>query len=213
MLFGGNLVDKELDRTVAAASRFYTIAYSPRDGTNANAAFHKIAVELQRPGLTVYARKGYYGIPSGARFGTVARMERVLANPLPYTGLAVTDTSLNVAASTGKSGAVAHIQLALHSNQLTWHDQADGSRRCTLDIASAEVPTSGALVAYSVKQSIISMQASERPSAGATVTVSVLQPLVNPTGYLRVAVRDQESGKIGTAEIRSLPVATSSIHP
>lgn len=82
-LFGGR-VDKELNRILAAASTFYTITYKPR-ATATTGEFHRITVEVNRPGLTIYARKGYYGIPfdpgASVPSKTTARMERVLANP------------------------------------------------------------------------------------------------------------------------------------
>ena len=81
------------ERVVRDNSSYYVIAYYPpndkRDGR-----YHKIDVRVNRPGLTVRARKGYVApkgkatvSPGAAPAGTSAELRDALNSPLPVSGL------------------------------------------------------------------------------------------------------------------------------
>jgi hypothetical protein len=63
--------DGALDRIVQANSRYYVLGYYPRAHPR-DGAFHKIEVRVKRPGLKVYARKGY----ASPRGKTPAELQR-----------------------------------------------------------------------------------------------------------------------------------------
>jgi VWFA-related protein len=59
-LYGRNDVDAEIDTAIRDGSSFYTLTYRPNNPTSDLKKFRKIKVTLDRPGLTVTTREGYY---------------------------------------------------------------------------------------------------------------------------------------------------------
>jgi VWFA-related protein len=89
-----NNFDVAFDRIVDDSSSYYVLAYYPpsekRDGK-----FHKIDVQVKRPGVTVRARHGYAAprgaapdpeLPSGSRTMS-PELRDTLSSPLPISGL------------------------------------------------------------------------------------------------------------------------------
>jgi VWFA-related protein len=59
-LYGRNDVDAEIGTAIQDGANFYTLAYRPTNNSYEPRKFRKIAVTIDRPGLTVITREGYY---------------------------------------------------------------------------------------------------------------------------------------------------------
>jgi hypothetical protein len=59
-LYGHNSVDGEIGASIRDGSSFYSFSYRPSNSTNDAMKFRHIKVLVDRPGLTVVTRKGYY---------------------------------------------------------------------------------------------------------------------------------------------------------
>ena len=59
-LYGRNDVDAEIGTAIRDGASFYTLTYRPQNTSLDPSKFRKIQVTLDRPGLTVYTRQGYY---------------------------------------------------------------------------------------------------------------------------------------------------------
>jgi VWFA-related protein len=59
-LYGRNDVDAEIGTAIRDGSSFYTLTYRPSNASPDPQKFRKIKVTLDRPGLTVTTREGYY---------------------------------------------------------------------------------------------------------------------------------------------------------
>jgi VWFA-related protein len=59
-LYGRNDVDAEIGTAIRDGSSFYTLTYRPQTVPTDRDKFYKIKVTVDRPGLTVTTRKGYY---------------------------------------------------------------------------------------------------------------------------------------------------------
>lgn len=59
-LYGRNDVDAEIGTAIHDGSSFYTITYRPTNSSSDPQKFRKIRVTLDKPGLTVITREGYY---------------------------------------------------------------------------------------------------------------------------------------------------------
>ncbi len=59
-LYGRNDVDAEIGTAIRDGASFYTLTYRPQNTSLDPSKFRKINVTLDRPGLTVYTREGYY---------------------------------------------------------------------------------------------------------------------------------------------------------
>ncbi|WP_353064771.1 VWA domain-containing protein [Tunturibacter psychrotolerans] len=59
-LYGRNDVDAEIGTSIRDGASFYTLTYRPENTSLDPSKFRKIKITLDRPGLTVYTREGYY---------------------------------------------------------------------------------------------------------------------------------------------------------
>ena len=59
-LYGRNDVDAEIGTAIRSGSSFYTLTYRPATPPSDRDKFYKIKVTVDRPGLTVTTRQGYY---------------------------------------------------------------------------------------------------------------------------------------------------------
>ena len=59
-LYGRNDVDAEINRAIQDGSSFYTLTYRPTNSSTDPRKFRKITVTLDRPGLKVLTRQGYF---------------------------------------------------------------------------------------------------------------------------------------------------------
>jgi VWFA-related protein len=59
-LYGRNDVDKEIGTAIQDSASFYTLTYRPANSTLDPQKFRKIKVTVNRPGLSVITREGYY---------------------------------------------------------------------------------------------------------------------------------------------------------
>jgi hypothetical protein len=66
-MFGRNDVDAEIGRSAEDGVNFYTLTYRPTTGGMDPQKFRKIAVTVDRPGLTAATRVGYYVAMGPAR--------------------------------------------------------------------------------------------------------------------------------------------------
>jgi VWFA-related protein len=86
LILRGRLEDG-LDRAARESEAYYLIGYEPA-WTRADGSFHKIEVEVSRPGVTVRARRGYHATePSSGAGGVHADVRRALESPLEATSL------------------------------------------------------------------------------------------------------------------------------
>jgi VWFA-related protein len=65
-LYGRNDVDAEIDTAIRDGAGFYTLTYRPNNPTSEPKKFRRIEVTVDRPGLTVTTRKGYYTVAPSA---------------------------------------------------------------------------------------------------------------------------------------------------
>jgi len=59
-LYGRNDVDAEIGTSIRDGASFYTLTYRPENTSLDPSKFRKIKITIDRPGLTVYTREGYY---------------------------------------------------------------------------------------------------------------------------------------------------------
>jgi VWFA-related protein len=65
VLFGNNDLASLIDRCVRDATSYYVVSYKPPVAGHAN-EYHALDVQVDRPGLKVHTRTGYYAQPTAA---------------------------------------------------------------------------------------------------------------------------------------------------
>lgn len=201
----------DVDAEIAAAERegdnYYTISYIPQGNSDAAANYRQILVTVDRPGLVVSTRNGYYAQPSSAAPAPKPKeqSEKALKNELAfdlgsaassnlqYTGLPTTVSQMSESPST----FVVHVS----SQDLHWSNADNG-------MSQAEVTV--LWVSFNAKAKMLSHVAKEMTAQIRTAQLGAAQPkyadfLVTATipehaTRMRFVVRDANNGKIGTAD-------------
>jgi VWFA-related protein len=96
-LYGRNDVDAEIGTAIRDGASFYTLTYRPQNTSLDPSKFRKIKVTLDRPGLTVYTREGYYLQRGPGRVDPVNPSRRLVtdlisadSSTMVYDGVALT---------------------------------------------------------------------------------------------------------------------------
>jgi VWFA-related protein len=77
-MYGRNDVDAEITNAARDGASFYTLTYRPTDDSRDPAKFRKIAVTVDRPGVTINTREGYYLQRRPGAVNTVAPSRRLV---------------------------------------------------------------------------------------------------------------------------------------
>ena len=192
-----NDVDAEIGTIVRDGENYYTLSYTPGNGSDAAPAYRRIQVKMNRPGLTATTRNGYYMQPAGvvgALPGESKLDTRKLAfdlgsaanSNLAYTGLIVRARRL----PDGDSFAV-----LVESKDLSRQagNDGDSNGEITLMIASFN------------GSRMLTHQIGEMKAHFAAATpyaeFHLRAPIPAEANRVRVVVRDAVNGKIGTADL------------
>lgn len=201
VLFGRNDVDQEIAESIAQGNASYTMLYYTTNSTF-NGKFRKIKVDMDRPGLSARTRDGYYALPDPTSDVTaMQQLDTALVSRLPYPGLPVESSSVKLTASPSK----ALVQLYLNSGDISWLSQPNGALQCNLDLAAAQFTDDNKRLATVTHRIVVSVP----PGHGARqhghlLKVDVDVPITQQQGYLRIVIRDESSGSMGSTEIHNL---------
>jgi VWFA-related protein len=202
-----NDFNKGVQRVLEDQKGYYLLGYRPDASTfdpkTGQLRFHNLKVKLNRPGLTVRSRTGFYGIAE-PKFTGESRTPRqqlmeALASPFTSSGIDIRMTSLfnNEAAS----GSFMRSLVYVNAKDLQFTDEANGSRRAVLDIAAVIFDNAGRAVNQVMETREVRVTAEGyRTVLQDGLTYSLNVPVKQAGGYqMRVAVRDATSQKTGSA--------------
>ncbi len=207
VFFGRNDVDEEIADGINAGDICYTISYSPSN-RNFDGRFRKIKVVL--PGhseLRVRTRDGYYGLPdSFPANGKIAddQISEALHSPLFYNGVPFFNTIVTVVRDPPR----ARVSFSVDGDAFTWTPTSKGRMEAKMDVAAADFSGKDQLL-HSVSRSYTAFLRQEQLQSRDTkrITVHIETPVSLSAVRLRLVVRDQATGHIGTANIAQLPPA------
>ncbi len=202
-----NYVDDAISQAISDSEGYYLIGYHPDadtfDAKTGEAKFHKLQVKLKTAGLHVRSRSGFFG-ESDKQERSVARtghqeLLHALTSPFSSGEVPVRLTALFEQASDGRPflNAMLHID----PKGLKFTPQPDGGQKATLEVAAMTFGLGGQPVDQSDRYFNIALNAEQYaaiPSAG--LVYRVIQPLKKAGMYqVRVALRDEDSGQLGSA--------------
>ncbi|HEX5709562.1 MAG TPA: VWA domain-containing protein [Pyrinomonadaceae bacterium] len=210
---GGFLVKNNNDiggavrRVMNDQSGFYLIGYRPEDSTTKGGArsFRNLTVKVKRSGLRVRTRKGFYNFTDEEARRPVRRTasEQLFAALTSPFGAA--DVRLRMTAAFGydyeRKTHFTQSLLHIDTRDVTFRRQPDGTRQSVLELMAVTFGDSGKVIdsddrAYTVRIDEADFQRAQ--AAGLVYTVTL--PIKKPGAYqLRIAVRDQATGKVGAA--------------
>jgi VWFA-related protein len=202
-----------IQRALDAESGYYLLAYQPNgeDFDPGKRRFNKLEVTVHRPGLKVNYRSGFFSTPSGPSpqqpsLPVEQQIVKALTSPFASNDIALSANAMF--ADDADNGSYIRSFLHIDAKDLKFVDDADGSKKATFDVAAVTFSADGAPVenmetTYTIK------------TRGATYTAMLqkgfvyvlIMPVKKPGLYhYRIALRDEATGKIGSAsQIVNIP--------
>jgi len=206
-----NDLTRGIGRVVNDQAGYYLIGYRPDESTfqslKRERRFHKISLKvLHHGGLQVRHRSGFYGFTDeearptpAADLTTGGAMFRALTSPFIATGVTLQLTSLF--ANQANEGSVLRAMLHVDARDLTFKQEADGWYSAAFDLLAITFGSNGRIQdrvarTHSLKLRGGNYEAVLKNGFVYHVTIPLKQP--GPF-FLRVALRDQATGRIGSA--------------
>ena len=204
----GGLVYKnqnDLDHAVALSvhdgASYYLLGYSPEGKTDGK--FHKIEVKVNRPGVTVRSRRGYYASAPGDSKTVKEREAEVMMAMQPGSPGATGITfDARVVSPAPAPKMKVPVDFIVDATTLASEDAGAGNKRLAVEFHVAAYGPDGKLAA----QHNVASKATLKPADFAALQQQGLPhhaELELPPGRftLRFGVVDQLSGVIGTADL------------
>jgi VWFA-related protein len=203
--YGRNDLDKAIGEGLADGGTYYTLGYYP-ENKDWNGKFRKIVVAVNRPGAKLRYREGYFAVDPKGYQKLAARQQALdLGQSLSLDVPVATAITFQAAAApvSEVTGNKLLIRFGIDAHPLGFDLQDDGLEHASVDCAAQ---------AYTLKGEPVQARASTfavglKPEQYQLVMQRFLpcsQSLeLNPGDYvLRLGVRDNETGLIGTANAR-----------
>jgi VWFA-related protein len=191
-IYGRNDIDRQVAAAIAEGNTAYALSYYPSD-TNFDGKFRKITVEIGLPQLQVHARDGYYALSDVGTPSTESAqrdMQFALASRLPHTAISVSAKRSDL-----------HLNISADPSVFAWKPSAGGGQECDVLIGFIGAGSRGVEDTHFKLFRARKNQVRAQPAGPQRLEFSVDLPLEMQAGSrFRVAVRDADSGRIGTAE-------------
>lgn len=208
-VFSGNRNDLALAAANALGdqSGYYLIGYDPGPGIFENERsardFHRIKLQVTRPGATVRTRSGFYGIadhpPQPAPAGGQSRLLAAIRNPFQSGDIGLRLSA--VYAITDQTGPAILTMLHIDGSKLDFHKIPDGRLQANVDVAVVSFGEEGHAEASSENTYEIQVKPGQLEEARRQGFVyKMTHQLKRPGAYqVRAAVRDAATGRVGSA--------------
>jgi VWFA-related protein len=204
---GSNDLGRGIRRVLDDQNGYYLIGYVPAESTFKQSTgpmpFHKIAVRVKRPGLSVRSRGGFYGVTDEeARPPRRTPMEQLTAAVTsPFTSGDVHLKLTSLFDNDPQAGYFVRSLLHIDLRDLTFTDEADGWKNAAIDVIAITFGDNGIVVDQSLQSYTLRVRADRLSRAlRAGVIYAIDLPLKKPGAYqLRTAVRDANTERTGSA--------------
>jgi VWFA-related protein len=208
IFFNRNDLDVAISSSVDDGADYYTLSYYPTNG-NWDGKFRNIKVTLANPNLKARTRKGYYATPDAPDTDTKidSELAGAVKNPLSYRALGMS-VSYKILGGTPRT---ARYTIAADRHDLGWHPAPDGDRRCSIMVVAMSVSRKSRVVKNDVKALEGTVKAGKfEKQMDKPMLFTFTGELPPDAVRLRVVVRDDRTGNIGTADLNvGEPVASN----
>ena len=201
-----NSLASGLSRITNDVRDYYVIGYAPAEGTfvakGKKPKLHKISVKVKRPGLQVKTRKEFFGVSDPEDTltpGTPAQqLVRSAISPFAATDIALRATTLP--GYSPEQGSFVRTLLHIDARALTF-TESEGKKAASADVLGMVFDQDGTEVAHlSTGFAVALTREGEQDALRDGLAYTLRIPIREPGGYqLRFAVRDRQSGALGTA--------------
>ncbi|HTH53842.1 MAG TPA: VWA domain-containing protein [Edaphobacter sp.] len=202
-LYGRNDVDAEINTAIRDGSNFYTLTYRPTNDSTNPQKFRRIKVTVNRPGLTVTTREGYYLQYGPDRVDPVKPSQRLVADLLSAEGSTMVYDGLpiSVQRSVDKPNT---FNIRVNPDGLTWSYATDTEPRHTdVILLTSLFDKKGKTLQHDAKVIHANATGNVPPSGHLERGLEIHYLMANNPKATRVrfVVRSTASGRIGTADV------------
>jgi VWFA-related protein len=188
-----------LDKILSRSEGYYLLGYTPAEKFDAK--FHKISVKVKREGAHVYSRAGYYAredTPSASATTKEDAVIRAATSPLVKKELGV--ASFVQHRFTAEAKAEVDIHIFIDPKTLNFTQGPDGHYKDSFDVVGFVFDQTGK-ARGGFSETVNANLTPENYKLALATGLSDSAHTELPAGYfqLRVVVRENESGRIGTA--------------
>jgi hypothetical protein len=206
-IYDTNDLNDGLNRVLEDQRGYYLIGYRPDAGAvnpdTGQRRFHKLTIEVTRPGLHVRSRSGFYeaGAADTKKRAPTRdeQLREALTAPFNSGDLRVQLTALF--ADDRKLGSYVHTLIHVAARDLTFAEEAGGWRKASFDLVAVAYDEAGKVAAQLGRTRTLRTRGEDYERLlreGFVYFVDL--PLKRPGGYqLRAALRDSSSGRVGSA--------------
>jgi VWFA-related protein len=186
---------------------YYLIGYTPEASTfdekSGRRLFHKINIRVNRPGLHVRSRNGFFGVPDqNARPAPRTRSDQIAAAlTSPFGGGAIRLRLTGLFSNSQRLGSFVNSLLHIDAHDLTFTDEPDDWHKAVVDVVLMTFGDNGMEIDRSDKTFTIRIHGEEYKRAVQNGFLYALNHLIKKPGayQLRCAVRDAASERVGSA--------------
>lgn len=204
--YNTNGIDAAIRKSIEDGSTYYTLAYYP-ENKNWNGKFRKIQVKVNRPGVKVRHRLGYYAVDPAsfadegekrqlAKFELALSPDSPISTGLPFNALVIPPAE--------KASKTVLVNFGVDPHAISFEKLADGLEHATVECTVQAFSAKGRLV----RGELSTVKAALKPETFARVmhdnTFPCQQAIDLEPGnyYLRLGVRDDRTGLIGTTNAK-----------
>ncbi|MBK8466134.1 MAG: VWA domain-containing protein [Chloracidobacterium sp.] len=193
-------------RRILNDQSYYLIAYEPDSDTfdATKRKFNKLDVKVLRKGATVRYRSGFFNVADRSEkpvsnLPPVAQLETALVSPFAVSGINMRLNALF--GNDEKTGSFVRSLLHIDANDLKFTDEKDGTKKAAIDVLAMSFGDNGQIVDQLAKNySLILKPDAYRKAVAEGIIYQFAFPVKNAGAYqYRVAIRDTQGGKIGSA--------------
>jgi VWFA-related protein len=200
VFFNRNDADVAIAASITDGSDYYTLSYYPQNDWDGK--FRNLRVTVARPGLETHTRSGYYATPDTTHDEAtlIPELTAAVNNPLPYRGLGVS-VSYKLQSGTPR---LARYTIAVDRHDLSWLSMPDGNRHCEITAVVASASHKDPVIKDDIKSlegTVKSDRFEKQMDEPMLFTFTAEFP--SGEGQLRVVIRDNKTGRIGTADLNA----------
>ncbi|HYY99639.1 MAG TPA: VWA domain-containing protein, partial [Pyrinomonadaceae bacterium] len=207
-IYDTNDLNDGLSRVLEDQRGYYLIGYRPdaeaADSADGRRRFHKLTLEVTRPGLRVRSRSGFYeaGPGEAARSRPPTRDEQLreaLTAPFDSGDLSLQLTA--IFADDRKLGTYVHTLIHVDARDLKFKEEAGGWQTASFDLIAVAYDDAGKVAGQLGRTRTLRTRGADFERLQREGFVYFIDlPLKNPGGYqLRAALRDSATGRVGSA--------------
>jgi VWFA-related protein len=212
--YNTNNIDKAIRESMDDGSTYYTLGYYP-ENKNWDGRFRKIAVKINRPGIKLHYRQGFFAIEPtdpakqdpkilAIDIGSALDINNPIATALPFQAVVIPPTPQN--------GNKVQINFGIDPHAIGFELKADGLQHASVDCGVRAYTKSGNAL-NTQGNTFNAALAPEQYQKVMKMIFPCNQTLELPPGeyFLRLAVRDKNNGLIGTANGSATVPATADV--